>query len=89
MLGEPFSGLDTTAHTVVADVFEDLRRNGTAIVFSEHRPKLARALATRTFRLAEGRLAPADAFGERAGGDTGAAGRTGADGAATALAHRR
>lgn len=56
VLDEPFSGLDPDAHAALGDILDELRRSGSAVVYTEHRADRARAHATRACALAGGRL---------------------------------
>ncbi|OZM72618.1 ABC transporter ATP-binding protein [Amycolatopsis antarctica] len=59
VMDEPFSGLDRSAHGVLADVIAERREQGGAVVFSEHRTEVAAAHTTALYRLSGGRLIPA------------------------------
>ncbi|WP_134712170.1 ATP-binding cassette domain-containing protein [Saccharomonospora xinjiangensis] len=69
VLDEPFSGLDPSAHRLVTEVVTETRLRGAAVLITEHRRDRLTGLATRVFRLAEARLNPEEAVGER--GDIG------------------
>ncbi|QUH05583.1 ABC transporter ATP-binding protein [Saccharopolyspora erythraea] len=56
VLDEPWSGLDLAAREVLAEVIGEVRAEGTAVVFTDHRPAFARTPATSTHRLVGGRL---------------------------------
>ncbi len=66
-LDEPFSGLDGPAHGLVTEVVTETRRRGAAVLVTEHRPDQVTGLATRVFRLADGRLSPVEAESGRHG----------------------
>lgn len=61
VLDEPWSGLDPDARGMLTEVIGEVSAAGTAIVFTDHRPEAVRALATRSHRLADGRLEPLEA----------------------------
>ncbi|MER7706973.1 ATP-binding cassette domain-containing protein [Kitasatospora sp. NPDC097605] len=62
VLDEPWSGLDASAHTVLAELIAETAADGGAVVFTDHREAVAEARATATRALAGGRLtARADA----------------------------
>ncbi|EHR58999.1 ATP-binding cassette domain-containing protein [Saccharomonospora cyanea] len=67
VLDEPFSGLDGPAHGLVTEVVTETRRRGAAVLVTEHRPDRVTGLATRVFRLADGRLNPVDVESGRRG----------------------
>ncbi|MFF8772229.1 ATP-binding cassette domain-containing protein [Kitasatospora sp. NPDC015120] len=56
VLDEPWSGLDASAHTVLAELIAETAAGGGAVVFTDHREAVAEAHATATRTLAEGRL---------------------------------
>ncbi len=56
LLDEPGAGLDPLALEEVADAVGELAREGKAVVLVEHVPYLVKTLATRTYRMSEGRL---------------------------------
>ncbi|WP_246868950.1 ABC transporter ATP-binding protein [Saccharopolyspora sp. ASAGF58] len=56
VLDEPWSGLDPDAHTVLTEVIREVSAAGAVVVFTDHRPEVVHALATRSHRLADGRL---------------------------------
>ncbi|MFE2107855.1 ATP-binding cassette domain-containing protein [Kitasatospora sp. NPDC059463] len=56
VLDEPWSGLDASAHTVLAELIAETAADGGAVVFTDHREAVAEAQATATRTLADGRL---------------------------------
>jgi ABC-type multidrug transport system ATPase subunit len=56
VLDEPWSGLDADARNVLTEVIGEAAAAGTAVVFTDHRPGVVHALASRSHRLTEGRL---------------------------------
>jgi len=59
VMDEPFSGLDRSAHGVLAEIIAERRERGAGIVFSEHRGDIAAEHADEVYRLRDGRLRPA------------------------------
>jgi putative ABC transport system ATP-binding protein len=53
---EPTGALDTAAGEQIADLLLDLNRTGQSLVLVTHNPDLATACASRTIRLADGRV---------------------------------
>ncbi|WP_158879785.1 ABC transporter ATP-binding protein [Amycolatopsis anabasis] len=58
VLDEPWSGLDTAAHGVLAEILAETRDRGASVVFTDHRLEVAREHATAVFGLAGGVLRP-------------------------------
>ncbi|TWH21750.1 ATP-binding cassette domain-containing protein [Prauserella rugosa] len=60
VLDEPFSGLDPDAHAALGDILDELRRSGSAVVYTEHRADRARGWPPRRTRRGHGphRAAP-------------------------------
>ncbi|MEV6979434.1 ABC transporter ATP-binding protein [Kitasatospora sp. NPDC093806] len=56
VLDEPWSGLDASAHTVLAGLIAEVAADGGAVVFTDHREAIAVAHATATRAIADGRL---------------------------------
>ncbi|GAA2816271.1 ABC transporter ATP-binding protein [Saccharopolyspora taberi] len=56
VLDEPWSGLDVAARGILTDVIDEIRAEGTAVVFTDHRPALVRSLSTTAHKLVGGRL---------------------------------
>ncbi|WP_190819918.1 ABC transporter ATP-binding protein [Saccharopolyspora pogona] len=61
VLDEPWSGLDPDARIVLTEVIREVSAAGAAVVFTDHRPEVVHAVATRSHRLADGRLELLDA----------------------------
>ena len=57
VLDETWSGLDAETRPVLSEVIAEVAADGAAVVFTDHRPELVRATATRSYRLTGGRLA--------------------------------
>ncbi|RII14643.1 putative ABC transporter ATP-binding protein YxlF [Streptomyces sp. YIM 130001] len=60
VLDEPWSGLDTSAHGVLADILAEVAAAGGSVVFTGHGAAARSAAATRTHLVAHGRLQPLD-----------------------------
>lgn len=58
VLDEPWSGLDASAHGVLAELMTEVADAGGAVVFTDHREAITRAYATRTYLVAGGRVTP-------------------------------
>lgn len=58
VLDEPWSGLDATAHEVLAEMIKEVAAAGGAVVFTDHREAVVAANASAVYRVADGRLAP-------------------------------
>ncbi|MFB8201300.1 ABC transporter ATP-binding protein [Kitasatospora purpeofusca] len=56
VLDEPWSGLDTSAHTALAGILAETAAAGGAVVFTDHREALARTHATAVHTVADGRV---------------------------------
>ncbi len=56
ILDEPWSGLDASAHGVLAQIIVDTARAGGAVVFTDHREAVTGGLATEVYRIEAGRL---------------------------------
>ncbi|MFE7559983.1 ATP-binding cassette domain-containing protein [Kitasatospora sp. NPDC057500] len=56
VLDEPWSGLDASAHTVLAELIAETAAEGGAVVFTDHREAVAEAHATATRTIADGRV---------------------------------
>ena len=56
VLDEPWSGLDVTTRGILSGVIDEIRADGTSVVFTDHRPALVRSLATTAHKLVGGRL---------------------------------
>lgn len=61
VLDEPWSGLDAETRPVLSEVIAEVAADGAAVVFTDHRPELVRATATRSYRLTGGQLAELEA----------------------------
>ncbi|MEV7590011.1 ABC transporter ATP-binding protein [Streptomyces sp. NPDC089922] len=57
VLDEPWSGLDAEAHGALAEIMAEVVAGGGTVVFTDHRESVTRILATRTYTVAEGRVA--------------------------------
>lgn len=57
VLDEPWSGLDVSAHGVLAELLAEVADDGGAVVFTDHRESVVRATATTAYRVDGGRLA--------------------------------
>ncbi|MGW0423624.1 ATP-binding cassette domain-containing protein [Streptomyces sp. NPDC003015] len=66
VLDEPWSGLDASAHGVLAEFIEQVAARGGAVVFTDHREAITRTHATCVHVLGDGRVTPRD--GARAQG---------------------
>ncbi len=58
VLDEPWSGLDTDAHEVLAELIDEVARDGGAVVFTDHREAVVGANATTVHRVTDGALTP-------------------------------
>ncbi|MFE6869741.1 ATP-binding cassette domain-containing protein [Kitasatospora sp. NPDC057692] len=56
VLDEPWSGLDASAHTVLAELIAETAAEGGSVVFTDHREALAEAHATAVRAIADGRV---------------------------------
>ncbi|MCX4683851.1 ATP-binding cassette domain-containing protein [Kitasatospora purpeofusca] len=56
VLDEPWSGLDTSAHGVLAAILAEAASAGGAVAFTDHREALARTHATAVHTVADGRV---------------------------------
>ncbi|MFJ4616948.1 ATP-binding cassette domain-containing protein [Streptomyces sp. NPDC088812] len=56
VLDEPWSGLDSSAHGVLAEIMRETTGAGGTVVFTDHRESVVRANATRIHRVAGGRV---------------------------------
>jgi ABC-type multidrug transport system ATPase subunit len=56
VLDEPWSGLDVSAHGVLAEIIAEVRDDGGRVVFTDHRESAASAYATRRYRIDGGTL---------------------------------
>jgi heme exporter protein A len=65
LLDEPFTALDPEGRALVGGVLDDLRRRGTTVVLTSHRPEEAAPYCTAAAHLDDGRIrwrgAPAEA----------------------------
>ena len=59
VLDEPWSGLDASAHGVLAEIMTEVADAGGAVVFTDHREAVTRAHASRTYAVEAGRVRPA------------------------------
>ncbi|WP_230535533.1 ATP-binding cassette domain-containing protein [Streptomyces sp. OUCMDZ-3434] len=58
VLDEPWSGLDASAHEVLAELLAEVAASGGTVLFTDHRESVARTHATRSLRVADGRVTP-------------------------------
>jgi ABC-type multidrug transport system ATPase subunit len=56
ILDEPWSGLDASAHGVLAEIIAEVADDGGAVVFTDHREAVTLAVATEAYRIEAGRL---------------------------------
>ncbi|WP_059006021.1 ATP-binding cassette domain-containing protein [Streptomyces specialis] len=56
VLDEPWSGLDSSAHGVLAEIMAETTRAGGTVVFTDHRESVVQANATRIYRVARGKV---------------------------------
>lgn len=56
VLDEPWSGLDTTAHTTLRELLTETAQQGAAVAFTEHSGHVVRSTATRVCEIRDGRL---------------------------------
>ncbi|MEV5507090.1 ATP-binding cassette domain-containing protein [Streptomyces orinoci] len=56
VLDEPWSGLDASAHGVLAEIMGEVAGRGGAVVFTDHREAVTRARASRTYVVDGGRV---------------------------------
>lgn len=56
VLDEPWSGLDASAHDVLAELIGRVARQGGSVVFTDHREAVRRTVASAVWELADGRL---------------------------------
>jgi ABC-type Mn2+/Zn2+ transport system ATPase subunit len=54
VLDEPWSGLDTSAHGVLAEIVKEVAEAGGAVVFTDHRAAVTKANATRSYTVRDG-----------------------------------
>jgi ABC-type multidrug transport system ATPase subunit len=57
VLDEPWSGLDASAHGVLAEIIAEVRERGGCVVFTDHREAVTSAYASRVYGISGGRLA--------------------------------
>jgi ABC-type uncharacterized transport system ATPase subunit len=60
VLDEPWSGLDASAHGVLASTMATVAADGGTVVFTDHRESVVRTNATRVYRITGGRISPVD-----------------------------
>ncbi|HEX4723866.1 MAG TPA: ABC transporter ATP-binding protein [Pseudonocardiaceae bacterium] len=63
VLDEPWSGLDTATHTVLAELVAEVGHAGGSVVFTDHREAIAAAYSHRMLRIAGGRVSAHEAVG--------------------------
>jgi ABC-type multidrug transport system ATPase subunit len=61
VLDEPWSGLDASAHGVLAEILAEVAGAGGTVVFTDHREAVTRAHAAVTYRVDAGRVTPVTA----------------------------
>lgn len=57
VLDEPWSGLDNSAHGILAEIMNETTRDGGAVVFTDHRESVIQANSTMIYRIDGGRVA--------------------------------
>lgn len=62
VLDEPWSGLDASAHGVLAEIIAEVARSGGSVVFTDHRESITTAYASRTYAVRTGRVSLAAAY---------------------------
>lgn len=60
VLDEPWSGLDSSAHGVLAEIMHETTHGGGTVVFTDHRESVVQANSTRSYRVADSRVTPGD-----------------------------
>jgi len=60
VLDEPWSGLDASAHGVLAEIIGEVAGAGGAVVFTDHREQVTRTHASRIYGISEGRVAASE-----------------------------
>ncbi|MFD5552599.1 ATP-binding cassette domain-containing protein [Streptomyces sp. NPDC127068] len=75
VLDEPWSGLDASAHQVLAEIITEVAEAGGAVVFTDHREAVGRTGATTTYAVRQGRVTALPAVAEVSTGRTAAATR--------------
>jgi ABC-type multidrug transport system ATPase subunit len=60
VLDEPWSGLDQSAHGVLAAVMAECAEGGGTVVFTDHRDAVVQTNATCVYRIDDGRVSPVD-----------------------------
>ena len=58
VLDEPWSGLDVSAHEILANLIDEVAVADGTVVFTDHRDAIVRANAATIYRLADGGLRP-------------------------------
>ncbi len=56
VLDEPWSGLDASAHGVLAELIGEVAQAGGAVVFTDHRESVAQVTASKVYEIDSGRL---------------------------------
>ncbi|GAA3019159.1 ATP-binding cassette domain-containing protein [Streptomyces fulvorobeus] len=56
VLDEPWSGLDASAHGVLAEIMTEVSGAGGAVAFTDHRESVTRAHASQTYTVKQGRV---------------------------------
>ncbi|MFI8232612.1 ATP-binding cassette domain-containing protein [Streptomyces sp. NPDC085900] len=56
VLDEPWSGLDATAHGVLAEFIDEVAAQGGAVVFTDHREAITESHARGTYTIGDGRV---------------------------------
>lgn len=57
VLDEPWSGLDASAHGVLAEIMREVSGAGGAVAFTDHRESVTRAHASHTYTVEQGQVA--------------------------------
>ncbi|MFI5932045.1 ATP-binding cassette domain-containing protein [Actinoplanes sp. NPDC051494] len=65
VLDEPWSGLDATAHEVLAAVIGEVAGDGGTVVFTDHREAVSSAYASMSYRIEAGRVQSVRVAGAR------------------------
>ncbi|MBZ2407949.1 ATP-binding cassette domain-containing protein [Streptomyces albidoflavus] len=65
VLDEPWSGLDASAHEVLAGLLAEVAASGGTVLFTDHRESVARTHANRSLHVADGRVTPYGESGPR------------------------
>lgn len=58
VLDEPWSGLDSSAHAILADIMSEVADAGGTVVFTDHRESVVRTNAGHVYQISNGRVGP-------------------------------